>query len=114
MFYKALILISALSFLFYSVRSLYSKSMINEFERWGFDNFRLLISFFQFLAAIALIVGFYNLKILALSSFLLAIMMICAIIVRIRVNDSFLKTLPAIFYSVLNLTILYLTYIKLY
>ena len=113
MFYKALVLISSFSFLFYSARSFYSKIMIAEYERWGLAKARVLISTLQFFAGLGLIIGFYNLKLLTLTSFLLSVMMICAIIVRIQLKDSFVASLPAAFYAVLNFIICYITFLKI-
>ena len=113
MLYTALVLVSAFSFLFYSVRSFYSKNMIVEYSRWGFSKFRILISLFQLFAGVALIIGLDNLKLLTLTSFLLAVMMVCAIIVRIKIKDSFVDSLPAIFYAVLNFIICYITFLKI-
>lgn len=112
MFYKTLILISSFSFLFYSARSIFSKNMITEYSRWGLAKSRILISLLQFFAGLSLIIGFYNVKLLALTSFLLTIMMICAIIVRIKIKDSFLASLPAIFYAIINFIICYSTILK--
>ncbi len=113
MLYTALVLVSSFSFLFYSVRSFYSKNMIAEYSRWGFCKLRILISLLQLFAGIALIIGLYNLKLLILTSFLLAVMMVCAIIVRIKIRDSFVDCLPAIFYAVLNFIICYITFLKI-
>ena len=113
MFYKTLILISAFSFLFYSIRSIVSKNMINEYSRWGFAKLRVFISSLQFIAGIGLILGIYNLTLLAFTSLLLTIMMIVAVIVRIKIKDSLLESLPAIFYTILNFTILYVSFLRL-
>ena len=113
MFYKTLVLISAFSFLSYSARSFCSKIMIAEYSRWGLANKRVLISLLQLLAGIALIIGFSYLELLALTSFLLAVMMIGAITVRIKIEDSLLETLPAIFYAALNFIICYITLLKI-
>tara|TARA_B100001758_G_C18269870_1_gene535779 strand:+ start:248 stop:589 length:342 start_codon:yes stop_codon:yes gene_type:complete len=113
MLYHALVLISAFSFLFYSCNSFYSKKMISEYSRWGLAKQRVLISLLQFAAGISLIIGFYSLKLITLISFLLAIMMICALFVRIKIKDSFVKCLPAIFYALLNLIICYISFLKI-
>ena len=114
MFYKTLVLISSFSFLYYSASSIFSKNMIAEYSRWGLTKSRKLISLLQFFAGIALIIGFYNIKLLTLTSFLLTIMMICAVIVRIKIKDSFLATLPAIFYALLNFIICYTNFLKIW
>ena len=113
MFYKLLIFISAFSFIFYSIRSIYSKRMKSEFSRWGFNKLRLFISFGQFFAAFALIFGFYNINVLVVASFFLFIMMICAIIVRVKINDTLTETFPAIFFAILNFIIFYFAFIQI-
>jgi hypothetical protein len=52
-----LIYFSAISFIFYSINSLYSKRLISEFDRWGYGKFRFLIASFQLLAGIGFIIG---------------------------------------------------------
>ena len=105
MFYIAFILISAFSFFFYSVRSIFSSHMISEYSRWGLERARIFISLLQFFSALFLIIGLWNLYILLISSFFLTIMMIFAILVRIKIRDSFLDSVPAVFYALLNLSI---------
>ena len=87
--------------------------MINEYSRWGFAKLRVFISSLQFIAGIGLILGIYNLTLLAFTSLLLTIMMIVAVIVRIKIKDSLLESLPAIFYTILNFTILYVSFLRL-
>ena len=99
--------------MFYSIRSIVSKNMINEYSRWGFAKLRVFISSLQFIAGIGLILGIYNLTLLAFTSLLLTIMMIVAVIVRIKIKDSLLESLPAIFYTILNFTILYVSFLRL-
>ena len=113
MFFKLLVFISAFSFIYYSIRSVYSNRMKSEFSRWGFNKLRLLISFLQFFAAVALIFGFYNINLLVVASFFLLIMMICAIIVRVKINDAFIETLPAIFFAILNFIIFYFAFLQI-
>ncbi len=112
MFYKALILISASSFFFYSVRSIFSNHMISEYSRWGLSRARIFISLLQFLLALSLIMGLWNLYLLLISSFFLTVMMIFAILVRVKIKDSLLDSVPAVFYALLNLSICYSTFLK--
>ena len=113
MLYKTLVLVSAVSFLFYSIRSVFSPNMIAEYSRWGMAKERVVILLLQFLASIALIIGFYNVRLMILTSFLLTLMMVCAIFVRIRIKDSIIDTLPAIFYALLNFIICYVTFLEM-
>ena len=102
-----LIYFSAISFVFYSINSLYSKRLISEYNRWGYGKFRFLISYFQLLAGIGLIIGIYFSFLISIVSFLLFVMMLVAIFVRIKVKDNVIEIFPAIFYASLNLIIFY-------
>lgn len=101
------IYLSSLSFLIYSLNSIYSKRLISEFERWGYGKYRLIIAYLQLLASIGLIIGLYLQILLTVVSFALFIMMIFAIITRVKVKDSFFEVLPAIFYAIINFIIFY-------
>lgn len=111
MIQDVLILFSSISFIIYSLLSIFSKRMIREFSRWGFGNLRILVASFQMLGGIGLLLGFYNIWLLCLVSFLLTFMMISAVIIRIRVKDSFLMTLPAIIYALVNSVIFYISFL---
>ena len=102
-----LIYFSAISFIFYSINSLYSKRLISEFDRWGYGKFRILIASFQLLAGIGFIIGLYFSFLVSIVSFLLSVMMLVAIFVRIKVKDDVIEIFPAIFYASLNLIIFY-------
>ena len=111
MIQDVLILFSSISFIIYSLLSIFSKRMIQEFSRWGFGNLRILVASFQMLGGIGLLLGLYNIWLLCLVSFLLIFMMIYAVIIRIRVKDSFLMTLPAIIYALVNSIIFYISFL---
>ena len=102
-----LIYFSAISFIFYSINSLYSKRLISEFDRWGYGKFRFLIASFQLLAGIGFIIGIYFSFLVSIVSFLLSVMMLFAIFVRIKVKDNIIEMIPAAFYALLNLFIFY-------
>ena len=113
MYYKVLIIVSALSFVFYSVNSIFSRRMISEYNRWGFGKLRLLISALQMFGGIGLLLGLNNLVLLSLVSFFLMLMMVFAIVVRIKIKDSFINTLPAIFHTILNFSIFYIAFLEI-
>ena len=102
---KILILISALSFFYFGLNSLFSKKMLVEYNRWGFAKYRQIIGSLQFLASFGLVAGLYFKYLVSIVSFLLFVMMVFAVFTRIKVNDSFIETLPAIMYAILNLFI---------
>ena len=104
---KYIAIFSALSFLYYSLDSLYSTRMINEYVRWGYGNQRRLISFLQILASLGLLLGLYYKILLSIVSFFLVVMMIFAMITRIKVKDSILKIFPSFFYILINTYIFY-------
>lgn len=107
LFENILIYFSAISFIFYSINSLYSERLISEFDRWGYSKFRFLIASFQLLAGIGFIIGIYFSFLISIVSFLLFVMMLVAIFVRIKIKDSVIEIFPAIFYASLNLIIFY-------
>ncbi|MAX29902.1 MAG: hypothetical protein CMG14_03175 [Candidatus Marinimicrobia bacterium] len=108
-----LILFSSISFVIYSLNSIFSKRMILEFSRWGVGNLRILVASFQMFGGIGLFLGMYNVWLLCLASFLLTLMMISAVIIRIRVKDSVLITLPAIIYALVNSAIFYFSFLAI-
>jgi hypothetical protein len=98
----AIILFSALSFLAYGTGCFTSRHLQREFQRFGFSAQRGLIGFLQICGALALVTGFRIPLIGFFGAAGLAVMMFVAIIVRIRIRDSFLQTVPALLYFLLN------------
>ena len=76
--------------------------MKNEFKRFGLEKMGLTIILLEIIGAIGLLVGLKFNFILIISSFGLALLMFAGIIVRIKVKDKILITLPAFFYMILN------------
>ena len=104
----AIIYFSALSFLFYGISSFYSRRLIYEYERWGYNKLRIIIAILQILASFGLIIGAYYLPfLLSLVSFSLTIMMLVAVFARIKIKDSIANTIPAILYVIINSIIFY-------
>jgi DoxX-like family len=98
----ALILFSAVSFLAYGAGCFASRYLEREFQRYGFAGQRQLIGFLQLCGSAGLIAGHWFPPLGIAGAGGLSLMMFVAIIVRIRIRDSFLKTLPAIGYFLLN------------
>jgi len=104
----AIICFSALSFLFYGVSSFYSKRLISEYERWGYNKLRIIIAVLQILASFGLVIGAFSFPLLlSIVSFSLTIMMLVAVFARIKIKDSIANTIPAIFYVIINSIIFY-------
>jgi hypothetical protein len=98
----AIILFSALSFLAYGIGCFTSRYLSDEFVRYGFSRERRLIGFLQICGALGLVVGFWFPWLGIVGAGGLAMMMLVAILVRIKIRDSFLKTTPAILYFLVN------------
>lgn len=84
--------------------------MKGEFERYGFGRHRGWIGGSQLVAVLGLAGGFFEPALGALGAGGLAVQMLGAVAVRVRIRDSFLQTSPAALYFVLNvwLCLLYL------
>jgi hypothetical protein len=98
----ALILFSALSFLGYGSACFWSNHLKREFVRYRTETLRPLIGGLQLCAAIGLLLGVGEPWLGRAASGGLALMMLCAVGVRIRIKDSALQTMPALLYLLLN------------
>ncbi len=107
-----LVWISSLSFFGYGVLCLTAPYTMAEFDRYGMPGMRTLTGTLQILAAAGLVIGFWVPKLGALAATGLALQMIVAIGVRLRIEDSLIQCLPAVFYFVLNALIAYLFLVR--
>ncbi len=82
--------------------------MKNDFERFDLKDFGIFVIILEILGAIGLLVGLFIKPILLLSSGGLAILMLFGLLIRIKSKDSFLISLPALFFIILNAYIFYL------
>ena len=101
-FNVALILCSAISFLGYGLACFLSDSMKREFDSYRVGPLRSLTGGLQFCAALGLFAGLSQPWIGRAAAAGLAVMMLVAVGVRIRIKDTLLQTTPALFYLVLN------------
>ncbi|MBL9169122.1 MAG: DoxX family protein [Verrucomicrobiales bacterium] len=97
-----LILFSALSFLAYGSACFVSSQMRREFERYHLGSQRKLVGGLQVLAGMGLLAGLSYPWMGQAASAGLALMMMIAVGVRIRIKDTLLQTLPALIYLALN------------
>jgi uncharacterized membrane protein YphA (DoxX/SURF4 family) len=102
------VLFSSLSFAGYSISYFISPNMKNEFERFNLKDFAIVVIILEILGAIGLLVGLFFKPLLLLASGGLALLMLLGVITRIRSKDSFLVSLPALFFMILNFYIFYL------
>ena len=104
-----LIAFSSLSFLGYGIVYFTSSKMKLEFKRFGLEKVGALTAILELLGAVGLLVGLKITSILLISSGGLALLMFFGVVVRIKVKDSILVSLPAAFYMLLNAYIFYIT-----
>ena len=76
-----------------------------EFKRFGLERLGTVIAFLELFGAVGLLIGLYNYPLSIISSGGLSLLMFCGILVRIKMRDSILLTLPALFYFLINLFI---------
>ncbi len=76
--------------------------MEREFERYGFGAYRKLIGITQILAAGGLFWGFFQPLFGLIAAGGLALQMLFAVGVRIKIKDTVLQTVPALAYCLLN------------
>lgn len=100
-----LIVFSGTSFLFYGFSYFVSSKMKAEFKRFGLERFGTLTALLELLGAVGLFIGLYNFPLSIISSGGLALLMLCGVLVRIKMKDSFLLTVPALLYFFINLFI---------
>ncbi len=105
---RALMIFSAVSFLFFGLSCLFSKYMVDEFKRYGLANFRLLNGILQVVAACALFLGVWYKPLALVASLGLSLLMFAGFLVRLKIRDGFVKSSPAFLYMVLNAYIFYL------
>ena len=99
---SVLILFSALSFTAYGAACFLSKYMKREFERYRLASQRTLVGGLQLCAALGLLAGLSQPWMGRAASGGLALMMLVAIGVRIKIKDTPLQTMPALIYLALN------------
>jgi len=81
--------------------------MKNEFKRFNIEKLGLLTIILEIFGAVGLLIGLLFKPILLISSGGLAILMLLALVIRIKSKDGLLISLPAIFYMILNACIFY-------
>ena len=77
-----------------------------EYNRWGYPEQRIILGSLQLLGGLGLFLGFIFEPLIPLSSASLMLLMLAAVGVRIKIEDQPLRIIPALFYAVLNFSIL--------
>lgn len=99
---ETILFFSAVSFLVYGIGCFTSKYLNGEFVRYGFSSQRMLIGVLQLCGSLSLVAGLWVPLLGRFAAAGLAVMMLAAIGVRIKIRDSFVQTTPAILYFFLN------------
>jgi hypothetical protein len=98
--------ISSVSFGSYGVSCLCSRAMVIEFERFRLARYRVLTGTLQVAASVGLLagllIGVRGRSLLLVSAGGLAVMMLLALLVRVRINDPVLAAVPALLCFLLN------------
>ena len=103
---------SGMSHVFYGIIAITQPFYIEEFKRYGFYDYRVIIAISQIIAGAGLFIGFYQSRITQVCSAILAMMMIGAVITRILIKDNLFQSLPAIIYMSIN-SLIFIKSIKL-
>ena len=83
--------------------------MKSEFKRFGLEKLGTLTAVLELLGALGLLVGLRIHPVLLVSAGGLTILMLLGVAVRIKMKDSFLISLPATFYMLLNAYIFFMS-----
>jgi hypothetical protein len=95
------------SFLVYGARCLFAQAMVVEFKRWGVSELRHITGVLEILGALGLVAGQWLPWLGLLSAAGLSLLMACGLLVRLRIKDSFLQTLPAVIYLTVSVLVMW-------
>jgi hypothetical protein len=97
-----LVILSSLSFLIYGVSYFTSPHMRSEFQRFQLEKWGLWVVILEILGALGLLLGLAFNVLLIISSGGLSLLMLMGVAVRLKIGDSILEILPALFFMLLN------------
>lgn len=100
-------LVLIISFFVYGSRCLFAEAMVVEFERWGVPRLRHVTGSLELLGATGLLVGQWLPRVGVLSAAGLSLLMVCGLMVRLRIRDTLLQTLPAVIYLIVSVLVMF-------
>lgn len=103
--YHGLSVFTATLFLYYGAACLWSNAMIDEFERFGVPQFRVLTGVLEISGALGLAAGFLFPPLRVMAAAGLGILMTMVVIQRIQQRDSFVEMLQALVFAIITLWI---------
>ena len=98
--------VCGISFIFFGILCWNSLPVVSDFQRFGLERVRVLTGILEILGGVGLLVGLRWRPALVLSSGGLAIMMLVAFAVRLRVRDSVAQSLPSFLFMLANVYLL--------
>tara|TARA_B100000768_G_scaffold139172_1_gene130428 strand:- start:283 stop:615 length:333 start_codon:yes stop_codon:yes gene_type:complete len=93
---------SGISFLGFGLGCFLSERMVLEFKRYKLSRYRTTTGFFQIIGAVGLLCSSLNFTIWSISSLGISVLMLLGFMVRLKIKDRFIQTLPSLFYMILN------------
>jgi len=99
--------LSIVAFASYGMIALLSDRMVDEFERFGLARLRVLTATLQITGSLGLLAGHFFRPLLLLSAGGFAVMMLLALLVRVRIRDPIPAMFPAFVLMCLNLFLLF-------
>jgi DoxX-like family len=102
--------VSIAAFALYGTIALFSRAMVAEFERYGLARLRVLTATLQIVGSLGLLAGYWYHPLLLLSAGGFAVMMLLAVLVRIRIRDPIHAMVPALVLLCLNLLLVVLAW----
>jgi hypothetical protein len=102
-----MVLISGISILYYGFVFFSNSEMKDEFARYRLAKFRKPVGYLQLLGAAGLFLGFLWQPIQLVAAAGLALLMLMGFIVRIKMKDGLLSSMPSFFFMLLNSYICY-------
>jgi len=100
--FTALAVLSGVSFVGYGVSCLMADAMAREFERFGLAGFRVLVGALEVCGGAGLLLGLWYLPLLFSAAAGLTVLMLLGVVVRVRLRDGILLTLPALVLFAIN------------
>lgn len=101
--FQYVLTVNALFFIVYGFQLLSSTWMIEEFKRFGMtDPLRKLTGILQIQGSAGLLAGFIFPVIGFLAAVGFTVMMLVAFLVRIKIKDSFVQSLPSLIFILIN------------
>jgi hypothetical protein len=95
--------LSIVAFGSYGALTVLSGDMAAEFERYGLGRLRVFIATLQIVGSLGLLAGYYSRPLLLLSAGGFTVMMLLALLVRVKIRDPLVAMIPAFVLMCLNL-----------